>query len=418
MLDMGFEPDIRRVVERCGMPRERNTFMFSATFPDSIQRIARSFMQDYVFISIGRVGAAAADVSQTVMYTDEHSKTLTLQKILREHYSEGKILVFTKTKKKADQLETVLGRRGTPVVSIHGDKNQQAREQALDAFRQGSVSVLVATDVAARGLDIQGISLVVNYDLPTSIDDYVHRIGRTGRAGNIGKALSFFNDDTNFMIGQDLLKLLAENGQKIPDFLEKVYGENAPKQHNQGHIGFGASDYRSSAAVANRYMSKNSEPDGHRGRNHHDGSDGEEEDFYASLDLPSGNNNNDDDVRLQQARYEELQQHGGGWNAAQQNASLNQGGWMSGIASQPSQQRVQTSQQAHQQHHHDSARQKQQQQQQGRGWNLPKSNNQQLATLQQAQHQQVYDTNGQQVQRQEGQNRSQQWGQSRGSSDW
>jgi len=196
MLDMGFEPQIRRIVEQEDMPGGedgRQTFMFSATFPRDIQRLASDFMQDYVFLSVGRVGAASKDVKQSVLYVDNHDKPDSLMRFLATIQS-GLILVFVETKRGADYLEDVLCREGFPAASIHGDKTQREREGALHSFKNGHTPVLVATDVAARGLDIPNVTQVINYDLPNSIDDYVHRIGRTGRVGNVGNALSFLND--------------------------------------------------------------------------------------------------------------------------------------------------------------------------------------------------------------------------------
>jgi len=220
MLDMGFEPQIRRIVEEEGLPRDRQTMMFSATFPKEIQRLAADFLQNYVFLTVGRVGSAAADITQKVEYVEENDKLAFLVRILNS-IEAGLVLIFVETKRSADQLEYTLQLEGYPASSIHGDRSQAEREEALASFRSARTPLLVATDVAARGLDIENVTLVLNYDAPSSIDDYVHRIGRTGRAGNKGTAITFMNS-RNSNIARDLLDLLSENGQEVPEWLSSL----------------------------------------------------------------------------------------------------------------------------------------------------------------------------------------------------
>ena len=216
MLDMGFEPQIRRIVEESGMPAgpDRQTMMFSATFPPNIQRLASDFLEDYIFLTVGRVGAASKDVTQTVEYVEEHEKLETLMRFLLT-IEEGLILIFTETKRNCDYVEDTLCHRGFPACSIHGDKSQREREDALRSFRKGITPVMCATDVASRGLDIPNVTQVINFDLPTNVDDYVHRIGRTGRAGNTGSALSFINEKNGGIV-RELRDLLDENEQQVP----------------------------------------------------------------------------------------------------------------------------------------------------------------------------------------------------------
>ncbi|CAK4127578.1 unnamed protein product [Aphanomyces euteiches] len=233
MLDMGFEPQIRRIVEQEDMPRERQTFMFSATFPREIQRLASDFLRDYIFLTVGRVGAASKDVKQTVVWVDQQDKEDYLIRFLNQ-VQDGLILVFVETKRAADYLEDLLCHEGFPATSIHGDRSQREREAALASFRSGRTPVLVATDVAARGLDISGVTQVINYDLPSNIDDYVHRIGRTGRVGNVGNALSMVNDK-NRNIVRELHELLVENGQECPPWL----GQLAAPSYGRGGSGGG-----------------------------------------------------------------------------------------------------------------------------------------------------------------------------------
>jgi ATP-dependent RNA helicase DDX3X len=160
MLDMGFEPQIRRIVEEENMSRERQTFMFSATFPREIQRLAADFMKDYIFLAVGRVGSASKDVIQKIEYVEHHDKIHFLITFLNQCDDTGLILVFVERKRDADYLESVLHKHGFPCSSIHGDKTQREREEALHLFKTGRTPVLVATDVAARGLDISNVTQV------------------------------------------------------------------------------------------------------------------------------------------------------------------------------------------------------------------------------------------------------------------
>jgi len=196
------------------LPAEgRQTTMFSATFPREIQQLARKFLRDYVYLTVGRVGSTNEFITQNLVYAEEVEKPKRLLALLKD--SQGRVLVFVETKKKADVIEDFLIREGLKATSIHGDRTQVERNRALDLFKSGACPVLVATDVAARGLDIHSITWVINLDLPHNIEDYVHRIGRTGRAGNAGTATSFVNE-ANRPILRELLRLLEEANQEIP----------------------------------------------------------------------------------------------------------------------------------------------------------------------------------------------------------
>ncbi|KAI1793479.1 ATP-dependent RNA helicase ded-1 [Ganoderma leucocontextum] len=227
MLDMGFEPQIRRIVQGEDMPgvQDRQTLMFSATFPRDIQVLARDFMKDYVFLSVGRVGSTSENITQRIEYVEDQDKRSVLLDVLQAH-GTGLSLVFVETKRMADMLSEFLLTNNMPATSIHGDRTQRERETALQTFRTGRTPILVATAVAARGLDIPNVTHVINYDLPSDIDDYVHRIGRTGRAGNVGVATAFFNRG-NRNIVRDLLELLREANQEIPGWLDTVAQENS-----------------------------------------------------------------------------------------------------------------------------------------------------------------------------------------------
>ncbi|WBR99937.1 DEAD/DEAH box helicase [Pseudoduganella sp. SL102] len=192
MLDLGFAADLDAVF--AALPAERQTLLFSATFPDAIRTLAGRLLRDPLSVQASPANAAAKTVRQLVITTDKKSKPDLFLHLLRER-GWGQVLVFAKTRKGVDQLVGVLQQEGIRADAIHGDKPQPARLRALARFKAGDVQVLVATDVAARGLDILGLPLVVNHDLPTVAEDYVHRIGRTGRAGASGEAISLVAAD-------------------------------------------------------------------------------------------------------------------------------------------------------------------------------------------------------------------------------
>ena len=242
MLDMGFEPQIRRIVQGEDMPStaERQTLMFSATFPRDIQMLAKDFLKDYVFLSVGRVGSTSENITQKIEYVEDNDKRSVLLDILASQPKEdlGLTLVFVETKRMADMLSDFLMGSNLPATSIHGDRTQREREMALQTFRTGRTPIMVATAVAARGLDIPNVTHVVNYDLPSDIDDYVHRIGRTGRAGNTGVSTAFFNRG-NKNIVRDLVELLREANQDIPGWLESVAHEASYGNSGGGYRGRG-----------------------------------------------------------------------------------------------------------------------------------------------------------------------------------
>jgi len=251
MLDMGFEPQIRQIIGDTDMNPERRTLMFSATFPDEIQELAQLFLNNYIFLAVGRVGSTTSLITQRVMYVLEEEKMGTLFQVLPQ--CDGNILVFTATKRQADNVEYNLRQRGFNAITIHGNKTQTEREYALDQFREGHCNVLVATDVAARGLDIPNVLWVIQFDLPSNSDDYVHRIGRTGRRGNTGTAVSFVNEG-NRGVASDLLRLLTENRQEIPSWFAKMVAtstwQKRPKRSRGGPRGkaeSGATDFRKRA---------------------------------------------------------------------------------------------------------------------------------------------------------------------------
>lgn len=228
MLDMGFEPEMRRLLGSPGMPPkgERQTLMFSATYPEDIQRLAADFLRtDYIFLAVGQVGGACSDVEQSVIQVTQFSKRDLLVELLQTTGSE-RTMVFVATKKKADFIATYLSQVKIPTTSIHGDREQREREEALNDFRSGKCPVLVATSVAARGLDIEHVQHVVNFDLPSNIEEYVHRIGRTGRCGNTGQAVSYFEPNADIPLARSLVKVLAGSQQEVPSWLEDIAAGN------------------------------------------------------------------------------------------------------------------------------------------------------------------------------------------------
>jgi len=196
MFDMGFLPDIRNILSCIMNPRQ--TLLFSATMPDNIRRLVREVMHNPVTVQISPAMPAKA-VSHALYPVAQHLKTNLLKEILRKTKTES-VLVFTRTKHRAERVAQQLIRDGYRVASIQGNLSQIQRQAALDAFRNGSVKVLVATDIAARGLDILSISHVINYDMPGSTDDYIHRIGRTGRVDRSGEAFTFVTREDNARI--------------------------------------------------------------------------------------------------------------------------------------------------------------------------------------------------------------------------
>lgn len=191
MLDMGFMPDLKRILTL--LPKQRQTLLFSATFSDDIKKLAQDFLVKPVTVEAARRNAAADNVKQSVLLADHDHKFGVLAGLIRSRGLK-QVLVFTRTKLTAARVAKMLERDGILADAIHGDKTQQERIKALDAFKEGKITVLVATDVAARGLDIDQLPLVVNYELPPNAEDYVHRIGRTGRAGASGEAISLVDD--------------------------------------------------------------------------------------------------------------------------------------------------------------------------------------------------------------------------------
>jgi ATP-dependent RNA helicase RhlE len=187
MLDMGFWPDVQRIIT--AIPRERQTLLFSATMPAEVLKLTQEFLRDPKYVQVGRRGGPAQTISHAVQTVAANEKTQWLAKWIRQE-STGPVLVFCRTKVGAEKLATRLSGMGIRAAALHADRTQQQRMAAVEGFRTGTYPVLVATDVAARGLDIDGIAHVVNYEVPDTPEAYVHRVGRTGRAESTGNALT------------------------------------------------------------------------------------------------------------------------------------------------------------------------------------------------------------------------------------
>ena len=206
MLDMGFIHDIKRILPL--LPKERQTLFFSATMPSDIVTLANSMLHDPVHVTVTPPASVVETISQSVMFAEKAEKKDLLISLLRPR-SEASVLVFSRTKHGADRIARIVSKAGIGCDAIHGDKSQTARQRALSNFKAGKTRVIVATDIAARGIDIDQLEMVINYDLPDVAETYVHRIGRTGRAGHSGMALTFCASDERPMLA-DIQKLTGK----------------------------------------------------------------------------------------------------------------------------------------------------------------------------------------------------------------
>lgn len=237
MLDMGFEPQIRKIVKE--VPTRRQTLMFTATWPKEVRKIAADLLSNPVQVNIGNVDELVANksITQHVEVLPPMEKQRRLEQILRSQEPGSKIIIFCATKKMCDLLARNLSRQ-FGAAAIHGDKSQSERDHVLNQFRTGRSPVLVATDVAARGLDIKDIRVVINYDFPTGIEDYVHRIGRTGRAGATGIAHTFFCDQDG-KYASDLVKILEGANQRVPQEVRDIAVRGGGMGRPRGRWGSG-----------------------------------------------------------------------------------------------------------------------------------------------------------------------------------
>ncbi|TPX32311.1 hypothetical protein SeMB42_g07632 [Synchytrium endobioticum] len=220
MLELGFQEDLEEIVQKSGMPQDDlSTAMFSATWPKEIRHLTGRFLIDPLAVTVGSVARVPSDIVQQIKWVDDTEKRPELLNLFSDEM-EGLSLIFVGTKMAADSLDDFLFKEGLPVTSIHSGRTMMEREDAIAAFRHNKCPIMIATDIAARGLDIPNVTMVVNFDMPKTIDDYIHRIGRTARVGNAGTAISFYNDSNSFL-GPDLVKLLKSVKQPIPEFLQQ-----------------------------------------------------------------------------------------------------------------------------------------------------------------------------------------------------
>lgn len=224
MLDMGFEPQIRKIIGQ--IRPDRQTLMWSATWPKEVRNMATDFLQDFIQVNIGSLDLSAnhriTQVVEVVSESEKRDRMIRhMEKVMDGKDSPNKILIFVGTKRVADEITRFLRQDGWPALSIHGDKQQNERDWVLDQFKTGKSPIMVATDVASRGIDVRNITHVLNYDYPNNSEDYIHRIGRTGRAGAKGTAITFFTAE-NSKQARDLLGVLQEAKQEIDPRLAEM----------------------------------------------------------------------------------------------------------------------------------------------------------------------------------------------------
>ncbi|HBR80591.1 MAG: DEAD/DEAH box helicase domain protein [Candidatus Uhrbacteria bacterium GW2011_GWF2_44_350] len=235
MLDMGFEPQIRQILS--AVSENRQTMLFSATMPEKISQIAKKYMRQPLRVEVAPSGTTAEKVEQEVFVVSKENKIKLLQKLLLEY--QGTVLIFSRTKHGAKKINKILSHQGHTSAEIHSDRSLSQRREALAGFKTGKYRILVATDIAARGIDVVGIELVINFDLPDQAEDYIHRIGRTGRAGLKGKAISFAapdqKRDLNAIENIIRIRLPIKALPELPsEFAPVVYVKPEPKKFENG----------------------------------------------------------------------------------------------------------------------------------------------------------------------------------------
>jgi superfamily II DNA/RNA helicase len=261
MLDMGFIHDIKRIIAL--LPKERHTLFFSATMPQEITRLADQMLRDPAKVSVTPQASTAERVDQRVILTERAAKQALLAEIIKSENTD-RVLVFTRTKHGADKVVRGLEKSGIRAEAIHGNKSQNQRERVLAAFRDGSLKTLVATDIAARGIDVDGVSHVINYDLPNIPESYVHRIGRTARAGAEGVAISLCShDELPFL--RDIEKLIRMAIPATGQVSRPAAGAPRPQQPRNGRSHNGQS--RNNGHNRNGQQARNGQSRNERTRN-------------------------------------------------------------------------------------------------------------------------------------------------------
>ncbi|KAM6972579.1 putative ATP-dependent RNA helicase DDX5 [Aplochiton taeniatus] len=257
MLDMGFEPQIRKIVDQ--IRPDRQTLMWSATWPKEVRQLAEDFLKDYVQINVGALQLSANhNILQIVDVCNDMEKEDKLLRLLEEIMSEkeNKTIIFVETKRRCDEITRRMRRDGWPAMGIHGDKSQQERDWVLNEFKYGKAPILIATDVASRGLDVEDVKFVINYDYPNSSEDYIHRIGRTARSQKTGTAYTFFTPN-NMKQASDLIAVLREANQAInPKLLQLAEGggrgRGGYKDDRRDRYSGGRSNFGSSSSYRDR----------------------------------------------------------------------------------------------------------------------------------------------------------------------
>merc|ERR1711879_845559 len=231
---MGFQKDVEKIMSQ--IRPDRQSLLWSATWPKEIREIATRFMSNPIRVQIGSVELVANEnISQNFKELHGDAKLTEFIQDCKEICDRGrKCLAFANTKRECERLIYSLLRAGISADCIHGDKSQMQRDDTMNKFRNGYTRVLVATDVVARGIDIRDIRVVINYDMPTNIEDYVHRIGRTGRAGDQGVSLAYVTQTDLGSLGKDLQKLLTRSGQPVPDFIQQARASSMDSGSSRG----------------------------------------------------------------------------------------------------------------------------------------------------------------------------------------
>lgn len=240
---MGFEPQIRKIIEQ--IRPDRQVLMWSATWPKEVQTLAEDFLRNYIQVNIGSLNLSANNnITQNITVCEENEKEHQLVSLLKTLTSDStnKAIIFVETKKKVEDILKIIQREGYHANSIHGDKSQSERDYVLDSFRNGRTNILVATDVAARGLDVEDVKAVINYDYPNTSEDYIHRIGRTGRCEQTGTAYTFFTPN-NARQARELLNVMSEAGQTACKELHDLAKSNQGGKGNmRGNQRYGRQD--------------------------------------------------------------------------------------------------------------------------------------------------------------------------------
>ncbi|XP_010230515.1 DEAD-box ATP-dependent RNA helicase 14 isoform X1 [Brachypodium distachyon] len=312
MLDMGFEPQIRKIVKQ--VQPKRQTLMFTATWPKEVRKIASDLLTNPVQVNIGNTDQLVANksITQYVEVISPMEKQRRLDQILRSQEPGSRIIIFCSTKRMCDQLSRNLSRQ-YGASAIHGDKSQAERDSVLSEFRNGRCPILVATDVAARGLDVKDIRVVVNYDFPTGVEDYVHRIGRTGRAGATGLAYTFFCDQDS-KYASDLVKILEGANQSVSQQLRDMasrggYGSRPPRRwasSNDSYGGqgsFGSHSRDGSSFQSSAYNSSSGNTFGSTPSFHSSSSNNNQSSGNPSFPASGGNNQSGDGLSFHERFY-------------------------------------------------------------------------------------------------------------------